>query len=198
MERSHVAPSTPWGGADRSVPLWAVVLVAVSVGVVGTIVTLNLVAWALFPHTGPSSFYPVGIERAPAGAIGCATTSSEVCYVAEFGTSFSDLRLGDLRFSVTSDGPASPNGPSGPSTPLGSSAGVTVLSAPNESAGHWSFVSGSWTSGSTWSVPTNANIKAVLDTGLQSNATLGSTMFWIVVSGPQSGAVGLPLGCGGC
>jgi len=58
--------------------------------------------------------------------------------------------------------------------------------------------SSTWLSGAAWPVASASNASVVLDTGLQSNATLSNAYFYIILTGPNQGSIGFPLFCAGC
>lgn len=188
--------------AGRGVPkLRPIVLVPVIVALATTAFIAadfnGLRDWLACPHTCPSDFAPVNIERAATGTSGCQEPPGTVCYKAEFDSAIQGLSLSGLRFNV-----AFPRNdtidPNAPGVPLGPSAAVSALGENGEVVGVWSMHSLTWQSGSNWPVPTTSNTTVVLDTGLRSNASLSDAYFFVILNGPSSDSLGFPLFCGGC
>lgn len=187
------------GGRGRSTRNAILVLVVVSVAVASFVILdfKGLSEFLACPHTCPSDFAPVGIERAVVGSPGCSEPPATVCYRAEILTTIGGLTLSGLRFNVAN--PANQTvDPNAPEIPLGPSASVSALDSAGRIVGVWSVHSGMWQSGSSTAVSTSSDTVVILDTGLQSNATLTNAYFYVILTAPNHGAVGLPLFCAGC
>ena len=151
--------------------------------------------WLVSLGPGPSDFAPAGVERVPAGSIGCGPTTGEVCYAASLESLLQGLTLGHLRFVVANGSEGfSTHGPLAPPLPLGAGAQITALAAPAAVAGVWNMSDGQWVTGGDWRVPAGPNVVVVLDTGLLSNSTLEDAYFAIVLTSPYEGSIGFPLG----
>ena len=159
----------------------------------------NCTDWYVYCPLGPSDFAPGNMGRVPPGSPGCAPSSGEICYAANFETSLRGLTLGHIRFVVAnSSAGADTNGPIAPPLPLGPGARVTAIAPSGLVAGVWNVSANEWTSGSGGPVPSGVSPTFVLDTALVSNVTLADAEFDIVLTNPYQGAVGFPLYCGGC
>lgn len=175
------------------------VVIAVSGAAIVFVAGALLVPSLVGNHIGPSNFWPVGIERAGAGSTGCLFRAGEACYAVTFGSAFQGLTLDDLHFVVANGSLGSTtSGPIAPPLPLGAGARVTVLSSASSIAGVWNVSGNRWISGADWPIPTTQLVTVVLDTGLDSNATLADAEFAIVHTSPYEGSVGFPLYCAGC
>jgi len=157
----------------------------------------GLSVWLACPHTCPSDLAPVGIQRVAPGSTGCKDPFTAVCYRAEFAPSIQDLTLSGLRFNVASPSNQTID-PSAPGIPLGPNATVSAIGPDGQVVGVWSMHSSTWLSGAAWPVASASNASVVLDTGLQSNATLSNAYFYIILTGPNQGSIGFPLFCAGC
>jgi hypothetical protein len=146
------------------------------------------------PRTGSNSFAVYNATEVSPGSLGCSTGAGEVCFSLTMLSAFNGLKLSDVHFHLTNGTTADENGPA---VPLGASAGVTVLQTAGEVAGHLNWSTGAWTNGSGWSVPVNVGVELIFDSGLQSNASLNGTNFWISLSSPGSGSAGVGLNPGG-
>jgi len=182
------APPRPAG----EVRPWVIIAVVVPLAVIAALVAADFVVLEAF-HSEPSGFYPVGDQRATAGSTGCAPTAGEICYAVTFGTLYTGLTLANIHFAVGNDSEGTPTGTAGPAIPLGPSAQVSALGGSGAVAGVWSFSSATWVAGADAGVPTDTDIVAVLDTGLTSNATLVNAEFLVILTGPETGAVGFGL-----
>jgi hypothetical protein len=186
-------PQNP--GPRLGQPVMIVVFVVAALAVASTAIVLGpgLAAWMACPHTCPSGFAPVGIERQPPGSTGCRPEQSEVCDQAQFESRLDGLTLAHLRFEVTNWSSSSVSGPAAPLIPLGAMAAVSVLDSTGEVVGVWNVSDSAWVSGSGWAVPTDQYVPVVLDTGLVSNATLANAEFSIILTDPYQGALGFGL-----
>ncbi|MCI4336214.1 MAG: hypothetical protein L3K17_03330 [Thermoplasmata archaeon] len=75
---------------------------------------------------------------------------------------------------------------------------VSAFDPEGQVVGVWNFLSSNWQSGSNWLLPSTYNISVIFDTGLPSNATLSNAYFYVILTEPNHGALGLPLFCAEC
>lgn len=200
MTTRYPAPaSRTAGGRGQSSRKAILVVLVVAVGVASFVILdfQGLSEYLACPHTCPSDFAPVGIERTAVGSPGCAEPTTTVCYRAEFASTIGGLTLSGLRFNVAN--PANQKvDPNAPEIPLGPSASVSALDSAGRVVGVWSLHSTMWQSGSSSPVSTSSDTVVILDTGLQSNATLSNAYFYVILTTPNHGAIALPLFCSGC
>jgi hypothetical protein len=195
-----IPPRPPETGRHRPTVRLAAVAILVVAFAVTAFVALDfngLSEWTACPHTCPSDFAPGGIQRAAPGSTGCQGLSGEVCYEAEYAPSIPGLTLAGLWFSVAA--PVNQTlDPKAPDVLLGPNATVSALGPNGQIVGVWNMHSATWLSGAAFPVPSGSNDAVVLDTNLQSNATLSNAYFYIQLAAPNSGGVGFPLFCAGC
>lgn len=143
--------------------------------------------------TSPASIFVGNDSRVSPGTIGCRSTADELCFAIQLGTAESPLRLANIRFAVTNQTNQSSVSPDNPRVPLGDEAAVSVLQSPTVMAGVWNWSGGDWTNGSDWTFPTNEEVTVIFDSDLPSSVSLNDTIFWMIASGPFSGAAGTYL-----
>ena len=177
----HEAPGAT---AKRRPHAWLFPVVAVAAAIFVVNVSFFWVL-ANFQPTGPSVFAPsFGPERVLHGTIGCRSVPAEVCYLVSIESSYWDLPLSSLRFTVAHQ--SSFPDPNAVPVSLGPGATVSALNSTSSVAGVWDALNGSWVTGSNRVVPSDRDVSFVLDSGLMSNATLSGAWFSVVLTGPYA------------
>jgi hypothetical protein len=101
-------------------------------------------------------------------------------------------RLSGLKFEVLGPPTNVSNVQSGPPIPLGPSAHVSVFNPSGGLVGLWNWTTSAWSEGGEWTIPVNANLTLVLDSGLQ-GAQLAEDWFFVFMISPGYGSVGCLL-----
>jgi hypothetical protein len=170
----------------RRVALVFVAIAAVVLVVFGVILVSY---YADRKQAGPSDFAPASWATAPPGSAGCQSQTREICFTAEVSSSFQNLSIASLSFIVN----ATPIPYNASMTGvLGNGSTVTILTAGGAN-GVWNMTTGNWTTPPSGLVPTSSYLVVVLDTDLQSNATLQDQYFLVQLPSSIWGAVGFPL-----
>lgn len=200
VEGEHAGwPTVGQGSRPNPGRLAIYVIVCASIAVTAFVaIDFNgLSEWLACPHTCPSDFAPAGIHRVAPGSTGCQGPAGTLCYAVDIASGIQGLTLSGLRFNVANPVNQTVD-PSGPSVPLGLGATVSALGSDGRVVGVWGVQASSWQSGANWTVPPSSDDRMTLDTGLQSNATLSSAYFYVILTGPNHGAIGFPLFCAQC
>lgn len=127
-----------------------------------------------------------------AGSVGCQDLQGETCYSGVLVSNVPGVHLSGLRFEVLGPPWNRTNVLNSTPVSLGATARVTVVAPDNTVVGVWDWSTTSWSQGSSWVIPTGANVTLVLDTGLQ-NANLSGDLFQTFMVSPSYGSAGITI-----
>jgi hypothetical protein len=153
-------------------------------------------AWTVLlpsaPHTEPSVFSPAqSPEEIPSGSPGCSSAGTDLCYSFSIVTYYSGLTVGHFEFQVDENWSSlSSSGPVGTPVSLGPDAQISVLGPKSAVEATWNCAVERWSGTAGWIVPTGTNVSFVLQTGLESNATVQAASMFIGLAPPYGGWVG--------
>ena len=143
-------------------------------------------------HTSPNEFAPNSFSRVPAGSVGCRALPQNVCYSVSIATTLNNLEASNLFFAVSNTSRIQVPVPS--NVPLGPGASISMLNSTSAIVGVWNYSADHWSHAPSGVLPVNVPVSIVLDTGLDSNATLAGSSFYVEFSSDSGGGVGFPIG----
>lgn len=139
----------------------------------------------------PAWFESIGSPTHP-GQTGCRNLAGEECYSFLLVSSVRGVHLSGLRFGVLGPPCNDASALNCTPVPLGPSALVSMLNSTGGPVGVWNWTDSRWTEGAGWTIPVNANMTLVLDTGLQ-NVRLTGDFFYTMMVSPNDGWVSSSL-----